>query len=133
MVFRKADKNMTQLQGIVRKLLSRARCSRRTVSVPLLRCLHAVAILCSLAMPLARFYTHSLYNSLQNTAKLGHLTRLAHALIRDLQHWSDLIRSPSTNQIRSPDALLSLYSDASTSVGLGGTLGQNLRARAQDR
>ena len=48
---------LIKLKGITKSLLSKARRNRRLVDQSLLRHLCGVAISCSLAIPLARFYT----------------------------------------------------------------------------
>ena len=84
-VFGITDKRVQKIQNVARKLLQQARQNRRLVETSLLRHFLGVAISCSLPMPLARFYTRSLYDSLQSQAKRR--VKLKHAAIRDLVHW----------------------------------------------
>ena len=79
-------------------------------------------------MPLARLYTRSLYDSL----KPGHKRSLvSHQGIRDLRHWRDLILQPSHRVMQKPSPSMAMHSDASTLVGQGGTLSQDLRPGTQ--
>ena len=124
-VFGITDKRVQKIQNVARKLLQQARQNRRLVETSLLRHFLGVAISCSLAMPLARFYTRSLYDSLQTQSKRR--VKLKHAAVRDLLHWKNLVRSPSTRPLHHQTATMAMHSDASTSIGMGGTLGHDLR------
>lgn len=66
MVFGITAKSIDKLAGIASKILSQVRRNRLLVTESLLRNFTGVEISCPLAMPLARFYTRSLYDSLKN-------------------------------------------------------------------
>lgn len=127
MVFGLTDDRLTKLHGIATLLLRQAHRNRRLVDAQLLRHFCGVAVSCTLAMPLARFYTRSLYDSLSAGGK-GKRVKLVHAALRDLKHWRKLRDLPTSRQIRQPKPSLALHSDASTETGQGGTLGFNLQA-----
>lgn len=130
LVFGITQKRMEKLRGIARQLLSQARRNRHLVSESLLRHFAGVAISCSLAMPLARFYTRSIYDSIR-ISKPGPRVKLVHAAMRDLRVWCDLTLSPSTRLIHKQAPEMAVHSDASTTVGQGGTLGSDLRPGSQ--
>ena len=116
-VFGITDKRVQKIQNVARKRLQQARQNRRLVETSLLRHFLGVAISCSLAMPLARFYTRSLYDSLQQQWKRR--GKLKHAALRDLVHWKSLVKSPSTRPLHHQTATMAMHSDASTSIGMG--------------
>lgn len=97
------------------------------VDVKLLLHLTGVAISCSLAMTLARFYKRSMYDSFQEkTTKLGKRVRLLHAAIRNLKFSKDLMVHPPQHPISTPSPTLAMHSDTSASIGLGVMLGSDL-------
>lgn len=127
MLFGITDARLEKLASIARQLLSQARRNRRIVDMSLLRHFCGVAISCSLAMPLSRFYTRSLYDSMKTKSWKGRRVRLVHAAIRDLKQWRDLRNRPPSRSMHSAQPTMAMHSDASTSIGSGGTLGADLR------
>ena len=127
LLFGITEARLEKLASIAQQLLSQARRNRRIVDVSLLRHFCGVAISCSLAMPLSRFYTRSLYDSLKIATRRDRRVRLVHAAVRDLKEWRGLKSSPPSRPIRSAQPTMAMHSDASTSIGSGGTLGSDLR------
>lgn len=98
------------------------------VYTQLLRHFCGVAVSCSLAMPLARFYTRSFNASLKNQPRKR--VRLVHVALSDLRQWQKLRDLSPKRLIQSPNPLLTLNSDASSGTGQGEALGYNLQAGA---
>ena len=119
-VFEITYKRVQKIQNVARKLLQQARQNRKMVETSLLRHFLGVAISCSLAMPLARFYTCVLYDSLQKQSKRH--VKLKHEAIRDLVHWKKRVKSPSARPLHHQTATMAMHSDASTSIGMRGKL-----------
>ena len=116
-VFGITDKRVQKIQAMARKLLHQARQNRTLVETFLSRHFLGVAISCSLAMPLARFYTRPLHDTLRRTAKWG--VKLNYAAIGDLVHWKNLVKSPSTHPLHHKTATMAIHSDSSTSTEMG--------------
>lgn len=129
MVFGVKESRLVKLSSMASRLMSQARRNRRLVDQTLLRTFTGLAISCTLAMPLARFYTRSMYDSLTNPR--GSRCRLTHAAMRDLKEWKQLRTHPTQPLLQRPmhprTPSLALHSDASGSIGQGGTLGKDLR------
>ena len=127
LLFGITESRLEKLASIAQQLLHQARRNRRLVDLSLLRHFCGVAISCSLAMPLSRFYTRSLYDSIKAKRGKGSRVRLLHTAIKDLKHWRDLKASRPSRSIHSAQPTMAMHSDASTSIGSGGTLGADLR------
>jgi hypothetical protein len=128
LVFGIPEIRLLKLRDLAKHLMDEARRNRRLVDTQSLRRFCGSAISTSLAMPLARFYTRSLYDSLKSAKKRS---RLTHQGIKDLQHWKNLLKDPSHRLMQTPRPTMAMHSDASTEVGQGGTLGSNLQAGSQ--
>ena len=127
MTFGITTERLLKLHDLSRAFLNQARRSRRLVNLSQLRYFCGVAVSCSLEMPLSRFHTHSFYDSMNFTPKTGSRVRLSHAALRDLKIWRDLQASLSSGVLHKPLPTLAHHSYASTLVGLGGSLGRDLR------
>ena len=127
MTFGINTERLLKLHDLSRSLLNQAHRNRRLVKRSQLRHFCGVAVFCSLAMRLSRFHTRSLYDSMNFTSKTGSRVRLSHAALRNLKTWRGLQTSPSSRSLHKRLPTLALHSDDSTSAGLGGTLGRDLR------
>lgn len=117
MVFVITPRRMDNIQVIAWKLLSEARRNFLLFYFELLRHFNEVFISFSLTL----FYTRAFYDSLKK--KFCKRVRLTQAVLKDLRHWRDLLKCISTRAIHGPPKqTLQMHSNASTSIGQGGTL-----------
>ena len=136
------DAKVAKLRKLAKELLLSVQRNRRLVSAARLRHFCGVAVSLTLALPLSRFYTRSLYWDLslaeKHAASRGNLdaaghprsgwfraeyakVRLSRQSIRDLRYWRSLARGEGRDLIR-PEPSLTAHSDAAD-LGYGGTLG----------
>ena len=119
------QRRMRRLAG---KLLRQASQGRGLVSADLLSSFCGSAVSLTLAVPLARFYSRSLYKCLwQRSPELrgkGRTrVRLTKAGRRDLKFWRGL--GPEGRCMQTADTILCVHSDAAD-VGWGGTIGKDM-------
>ena len=144
------DRKILRVQRLARRLLGLAARNRRLVPADKLRTFCGVCVSLTLALPLARFFTRSLYWDQARAEQAaregvgsggetierrprgrkgkGEVTidrvRLSRQSLRDLRHWRNLVRGDGRDLVR-VEADVGMHADAAD-VGYGGTLGWEL-------
>lgn len=142
-----ANRKVLRVRQLSKQILLLAQRNRRLINRDLLEHFCGVCVALSLALPLARFYTRSLYfdmagarmeergQSPQRGPSVARISRaedspsrvrLSRQSLRDLRFWRQLTRGEG-RELRPCPPDLALHSDAAD-VGWGGTLGPDLRA-----
>lgn len=122
---------LRDLQQMATALLQTARKRSRWVRESLLTSFCGSAVSQLVPLPLARFFTRSLYDALKKSApRRGRYpqqtVKISHAAVRDLQSWSTML-SGDGRLIAGGEPSWCLHTDAAD-VGYGGTLGRDMEA-----
>ena len=125
---------LKSLQSTVATLLSTARQRSRWVRENLLSSFCGKGVSQLVPLPLARFFTRSLYDSLKKEAPRRGLypertVKLSHAGLRDLQSWSTMLAGDG-RLIGGGEPSWCLHTDAAD-LGYGATLGHDMRPGSQ--
>ena len=128
MTFTVTEKKQGKMRRMAGKLLRQAGFGKGMVSAECLTSFCGSAVSLMLAVPLARFYTRSLYDCLtyarrERDGKRARV-RLSKAARRDLMFWRKL--GPEGRCMREPDAEVCTHSDAAD-LGWGGTVSRDMR------
>ena len=127
MRFTVPEAKQTKLRSMAGKLLRQSTHGKGFVSAAALKTLCGTAISLTLAVPLARFHTRSLYDVLAQSRyerDLGRArVRLNRTARKDLNFWRHLGPEGRCMRERTPDACT--HSDAAD-IGWGGTFGRNM-------
>lgn len=139
-----ADSKVRRVRQLAQAMLLRAQRNRRLVPVNDIRRFCGVCISLTLAFPLSRFYTRSLFFDMSargsrdarfarwrlapgevrargSRGQEGNYVRLSHQSLRDLRFWRCLTRGEG-RELQPASASLTMHADAAN-VGYGGTLG----------
>jgi hypothetical protein len=123
-----ASRKIIKVLDLARGILRQAQQGKRWVSSNRLRSICGVCVPLSLAMPLARFYTRSLYDDLTRKTRVhrasrnGSRCRLSHTATRDLRTWKRLITVAAEGQPIRPLSMNGTMHTDAADVGFGGTL-----------
>jgi hypothetical protein len=123
-----APRKMAKVRDLARAILRQAQKGRRWVSSDRLRCFCGVCVSLSLTMPVARFYTTSLFEDLtrktrsSRASRNGSRCRLSHQATRDLKTWMRLVTVAEEGRPIRPLATNGIMHTDVADVGFGGTL-----------
>lgn len=122
-----ADGKVKCVHDLAKRFLLLVQQNRHLVPVNQIRRLCSVCISLTLALPLARFYTRSLFFDIagprlrEGNGRKRHLVCLSQQSIRNLRFWNSLTRGEG-RELKPPNTPLTMHVDALT-VGCEGTLG----------
>ena len=128
------ERKVTKIRAMAKMILQQARRGRRWVSRARLQSFAGTCVALTLAMPFARFYTRSLYDSMAAkrnrgdevpACRGGSRVRLSHQALRDLEVWRALSPTLGDGRDIRPQPFDGIMHSDAAEVGYGGTLSPN--------